>query len=106
MTRNEIRDIVRACLEPEIQKMKQSGWTRQDIADEPAMLEVLAEHMTKYILSLSPDSGERTGMWLWFCDEASPDDIRSMAATLRGLGRYEGAYDLECLADERERGTE
>jgi hypothetical protein len=107
---HDIEQKIRAFLLVERGKMRALGDSDADIRED-AFIEMVSQKAFEGILhELGPDEFKALSkeMWSDFIERASPEKLRETAGKLRanGRGASEGAYDLEHLADLRERGAE
>jgi hypothetical protein len=95
----EIRKKVRALLLAEADKMRAAGASDADI-QEDAFAEMVSRKIAEQTFNeLTPD--QHREVWQNFIETASPEALRDAAKALRAKG--EDVYDLEHLADLRER---
>lgn len=99
----QIRKKVRALLQAEADKMRAVGATDADISEE-AFAEMVSRKVADQTFDeLRPD--EHKEIWFHFIETASPEQLRNTAKNLRAKGEVDTPYDLEHLADLRERGA-
>jgi hypothetical protein len=96
-----IRNSIRASLLAEADKMRAVGATDADI-QEDAFIEMVSRNVANQTFDeLGPD--EHKEIWSHFIETASPEQLRNTARNLRAKGEVDTPYDLEHLADLRER---
>ena len=98
-----IEAILKAWFTQEINQLKEKGATDDMIREaSPAFIELLLATRVLQHHSAEIIADKELGDAL----QADPDDLRKAAAIYRQHGKSDLAYDLEVLADQRERGTE
>jgi hypothetical protein len=99
--RPEIRNKVRTLISAEADKMRAAGATDADL-QEDAFAEIIGEKIAEQTFGeLTPD--DLRAVWQNFLETASPEELRHAAKNLRAQGESACLYDLEHLADLRER---
>ena len=97
----EIRKKVRALILAEAEKMRAIGATDADI-QEDAFADMIGQKIAEQTFGeLTPD--DYKVIWQIFIETASPEELRHAANNLRAKGKSDCPYDLEHLADVRER---
>lgn len=93
----EIKKKVRALLLAEAEKMRALGATDADIQEDAFAVMISQKIAEQTFGKLTPD--DHKAIWRNF----SPEQLRHMAKNLRAKGESDCPYDLEHLADLRER---
>ena len=96
-----IRQKIRASLLAEAERLRAAGATEADVRED-----VFIEMVSRKVAAQTFDDlgcDERKEIWLQFVQSASPQQLRITAQNLRGKGEVDVPYDLEHLADLRER---
>lgn len=103
---NEQRAKLDAMFREEILGMKRKGATAADLR-EPVFRDMVRELVFKrHGKEIFKDRELVTFLVDNVFDNASPQSLRELAATMREDGDLDGAYDIETLADLRERGEQ
>jgi hypothetical protein len=96
---------IKAWIDAYFAQMRAAGATDEDLA-EPAFKQMMGEAFCAWYKGQFAGTPEAWNfMWDEFMRSGTPDDLRMTAERLRAVGDHNSAYPLECLADERERGT-
>jgi hypothetical protein len=99
--RTEIIQKTRALLLEEVDRMRDLGAADEDIKED-VFIEMMATKVAKASYPLLTEA-DKKAMWFEFVETASPEQLRESAARCRESGLSDAAYDLELLADQRER---
>jgi hypothetical protein len=95
-----------AMFREEIREMERKGATAADLR-EPVLQDMVRQQVLKrHGKEIFRDPELVTFLVDNFFDNASPTSLRELAATGREDGDLDGAYDIETLADLRERGEQ
>ena len=106
--KEDIVEKFRALFRDEIARMVAKGATEADMQEE-AFDEMIARNVARQVYDLVQqlDAEDRQEVWLDYFQRVSVNKLREVAAKLRGkrsADAADAAYDLEYLADLRERG--
>jgi hypothetical protein len=96
-----IRTEIRTSLLAEAERLRAAGATDADVHED-----VFIEMVSRKVAAQTFDDlgcDERKEIWLHFVQSASPEQLRNTAKNLRAKGEVDTPYDLEHLADLRER---
>jgi hypothetical protein len=96
-----IRKKIRLSLLAEADKLRAAGATDADVQEDLFIDMVSRKVAAQTFDDLGCD--ERKEIWFNFVQTASPEQLRNTAKNLRGKGEVDVPYDLEHLADLRER---
>ena len=106
MMNAKLREKLRVWVEQAILELKAKGATEADM-EEKAFADFVGEKVAaSYSEEGSPDEELREAVMKEWLTIASPDDLREMAQIARDKHWSNMAYDLEWLADRRQRGEE
>jgi hypothetical protein len=97
----DIKQKVRASLLAEADKMRIAGATDADTREEAFIVMVSRKIADELFHELGP--AELKEIWQNFVGTASPEELRATTKALRAKGEFDCPYDLEHLADLRER---
>jgi hypothetical protein len=87
----------------EVEALKAKGASEADFK-EPALADlVLQRILTNHSEEIRADQDFAEALFLMLHDEASPQELRKLAAQERERGNLDMAYNIEVLADRRER---
>jgi len=90
----------------EILAMQRKGATTADLS-EPVFQDMVRQQVLKrHGKGIFKDPELVTFLVDNVFDNASPQSLRELVATMREDGDFDGAYDIETLADLRERGEQ